>query len=94
LFPIQTPKLPKETALISGQERTHDFPGIPFTNRDRCSAGIFCKAASIFVDVNVLLLTYYTRNRRIVAKFTVIWRRLLQGLKAEQSHRSDSRPTL
>ena len=40
-FQIQTPKFPKETALISGQERTHDFPGIPFTNRGRCFTNIF-----------------------------------------------------
>ena len=61
---IQTPRLPKETALISGQVRTHDFPGIQFTSRGRCHASIVCKAASIRT-----MLTYYTRNRRIVAKF-------------------------
>jgi hypothetical protein len=41
-FQIQTPKLPKETALISGQERTHDFPGIPSTSRGRFYACILC----------------------------------------------------
>jgi hypothetical protein len=32
---IQTIRLPKITALISGQGRAHDFPGMPFTNRGR-----------------------------------------------------------
>jgi hypothetical protein len=34
--PNQTIRLPKETALISGQGRAHDFPGNLFTSHGRC----------------------------------------------------------
>ena len=47
-------RLPKETALISGQGRTHDFPGIPFASRGHFSENIYQKAAFIHMDVPVL----------------------------------------
>ena len=78
-FQIKTPKLPKETALISGQERTHDFPGIPFISRGRCYACILRQAASILTDVRVL----YTKPT-YCCKIQCFWDYLIRERKGGQ----------